>query len=179
MLPATILDIHVFEEMVRAANGWSGLVLVFVYSVLIAVVLPLPSEVVLIPVLHGTLRLFVPTPVALAFVIVISGVGKALGSLAALELGHTASRSGPVRRALHALGVDPVEWSKRRVVTLVQEYGYAGLAVALAIPGFPDTVSIYAFSVLDLEPDRFAAATFLGSVGRLVVILLVFHSTIG
>lgn len=172
------IDIGVFEEAVRAANGWSGLLLIFAYSLLIAVVLPLPSEVVLVPALHGTLKLGVPTPVAIAFVVIISGMGKALGSLIALAFGHRASRSGPVLDAIHALGYEPVEWSKNRVVELVRRHGYGGLALGLSIPGFPDTLSIYAFSVFDLERTRFAVASFVGSVGRLLVVLFFFKGMV-
>jgi uncharacterized membrane protein YdjX (TVP38/TMEM64 family) len=41
--------------------------------------------------------------------------------------------------------------------------------MALSVPFFPDTLSIYAFSVLEEDYLKFAAATFVGSVGRLLV----------
>ena len=46
------------------------------------------------------------------------------------------------------------------------------------MPGFPDTLSIYAFSVLEEDYARFAAATFLGSAGRLVLVLAVFRGAL-
>ena len=55
---------------------------------------------------------------------------------------------------------------------LAREYGYAGLALALSVPFFPDTLSIYAFTVLEDDYLKFAAATFAGSVGRLVVTIV-------
>lgn len=166
----------VVADAVRAASGWSGLVIIFVYSVLIAVVLPLPGEIVLVPAVEGTLRLGAPTPVEIALVIVVSSIGKALGSVLALSLSSRATRSGPVTRTLRSLGVDPMEWSRRRIVELVQRYGYVGLAATLMVPAFPDTVLIYAFSVLDLERVKFAIAAFVGTVCRLLITLFVLES---
>ena len=38
------------------------------------------------------------------------------------------------------------------------------------VPFFPDTLSIYAFTVLEENYTKFAVATLVGSVGRLVVV---------
>ena len=65
-------------------------------------------------------------------------------------------------------------WSERKTVRLAQEYGYVGLAMALCVPGFPDTLSIYAFTVLEEDHVLFGLATFVGSVGRLIVTLFLF-----
>jgi uncharacterized membrane protein YdjX (TVP38/TMEM64 family) len=54
-------------------------------------------------------------------------------------------------------------------VKIAQKYGYVGLALALCVPGFPDTLSIYAVAVLEEDYYKFALATFFGSVGRLVL----------
>ncbi|MDS0297243.1 VTT domain-containing protein [Halogeometricum sp. S1BR25-6] len=166
----------VVAEAVRAASGWGGLLLIFVYSVLIAVVLPLPGEAVLVPAVEGTLKLGVPTPVEIALVIVVSSLGKALGSVVALSLGNRATRYGPVTKALRSVGFDPVGWSKRRVVELVRRHGYVGLAGTLMVPVFPDTLLLYAFAVLNLERTKFAAAAFVGTVGRLLITLFVLES---
>lgn len=158
---------------VEAASGWSGLLIIFVYSFLIAFILPLPSEIVLCPVGYvcagNTLGLALPLPVQVVIVIVTSGLGKAAGSLIALYVGHGASHSGPVIRAVQRLGFDPVEWSRKRMVALTKEYGYLGMAIGLTVPGFPDTLSIYAFSILEDDYTKFAGAAFAGSAGRLIV----------
>jgi membrane protein YqaA with SNARE-associated domain len=159
------IDLAVLEETVRTATGPIGLVIVFVYSFLIAFLLPLPSEVVLIP----NLGLGVGRTVELAILMVVSGTGKAAGSVFAFAIGHEAKQAGPVIRALRRSPIDVVEWSERKTVTLARDYGYFGLAGALCVPGFPDTLSIYAFSVLEEDYLKFAAATFAGSVGRLLV----------
>lgn len=169
----TELGLRAFEAAVAAASGWSGLLVIFVYSFLIAFVLPLPSEIVLCPVGYvcagNTLGFAAPVSMQVAGVIVISGLGKAAGSLIALYVGRGATHSGPVVRAVQRLGFDPMAWSQKRMVELTQRYGYVGMAIGLTIPGFPDTLSIYAFSVLEDDYRKFAAAAFAGSAGRLVV----------
>lgn len=164
MDPAVAGILAGLAELVRAASGWPGLVIIFVYSFLIAFILPLPSEIVLV----APLRLGVPYEVQLVIIMLVSGLGKAAGSVLAFRIGHTASRSGPVIRAVERTGFDVMAWSERRLVHAVQKYGYVGLAMALTVPGFPDTLSIYAFSVLEKDYLKFAAATFAGSVGRLL-----------
>lgn len=163
------------EEVVTTARGWVGVGIVFVYSMLIAAVLPLPSEVVL----AAPLELGLVASVEIAVIVLVSAAGKAVGSLAAFHVGQAAKRSGPVVRRLRASRVDVVEWSESTAARLAQRYGYVGLALALSVPGFPDTVSIYAFSVLDEDYARFAAATFVGSVGRLLVTLGVAGAVVG
>lgn len=162
-----------FSEAVRTATGPVALLLIAIYSFLIAFVLPLPSEVVLLPA--STLDLGLPYWATLALVILASGIGKAAGSVLALTLGHTASHSGPVVETCRRLGFDPIEWSKARAVTLAKRWGYVGLAAGLMVPGFPDTLSIYAFSVLEDDYRKFALATFAGSAGRLLVTLAIWH----
>jgi membrane protein YqaA with SNARE-associated domain len=157
----------VFETAVQTATGPIGLVIIAVYSFLIAFVLPFPSEVVLAPA--GSLRLGLPVSGNYALIILVSGLGKAAGSVFAFHIGQEAKQSGPVIRALRRSRFDVVEWSESTVVRLARRFGYVGLALALSVPFFPDTLSIYAFAVLEEDYKKFAAATFAGSVGRLLV----------
>jgi uncharacterized membrane protein YdjX (TVP38/TMEM64 family) len=46
------------------------------------------------------------------------------------------------------------------------------------VPFFPDTLSIYAFAILERDYLRFALATFAGSVGRLLVTVFVVGGTL-
>lgn len=168
------LGLEAFRTAVEVASGWSGLGLIFVYSLLIAFVLPLPSEIVLCPVGYvcagNTLGLTpLPLEVQVVMVVVTSGLGKAVGSIIALIVGHNAAHSGPVIRGLRRLGFQPMEWSRSQMVALAKKYGYVGMAIGLSIPFFPDTVSIYAFSVLEDNYLKFSAAAFAGSVGRLLI----------
>lgn len=153
------------EGAVKHAVGPFGLVIIFVYSFLIAFVLPFPSEVVL----AAPLDLGIPHWLTMLIIIAVSGAGKALGSVIALGIGDRAVHAGPVMRALDRLDVDIVGISQRKTVTIAQQYGYIGLALLLCIPGFPDTLSIYAFTVIEKDYLKFAVATFAGSVGRLLV----------
>ncbi len=170
-------DFSAVETAVRTATGVSGLLLILLYSFLIAFVLPLPSEVVLIPGYAG-MGFALPSSVQFSLVILVSAIGKAAGSVLAFHLGQEAKQAGPVVRYLRQSRFEIVEYSEKRAVELAREYGYAGLALALCVPGFPDTISIYAFAVLERDYYRFAVATFAGSVGRLVVTMGVAGSAV-
>lgn len=156
-----------FEAAVRAASGPLGLVIIFIYSFLIAFILPGVSEVVLL----ADLNLGLPQWMELSTIILISGVGKAAGSVLAFHIGQEAKQSGPVTRWLRRSRFDIVELSESAALSLARRFGYVGLAAALCVPGFPDTISIYAFAVLERDYVKFALATFVGSIGRLLVTL--------
>jgi membrane protein YqaA with SNARE-associated domain len=166
--PATA-DPTGLQQAVCTATGPVGLFVIAVYSFLIAFVLPLPSEVVLVPT--STLRLGLSTEWTLVVIIVVSAAGKAAGSVVAFHLGQRAKQSGPVVRLLERSRFDIVGWTERRTVELARKFGYVGLAMTLCVPGFPDTISIYAFTVLEEDYVKFALATFVGSAGRLLVTL--------
>ncbi|WP_458185350.1 YqaA family protein [Haladaptatus sp. NG-WS-4] len=154
-------------EAVENATGWPGLVLIAIYSFLISFVLPLPSEVVLL----AQLEIGLGEVGQYTLIILVSGLGKAAGSVFAFHIGQEAKHSGPVIRALRNSRFNIVEWSEKKTVALARKWGYLGLALALCVPFFPDTLSIYAFSILEEDYAKFAAATFAGSVGRLLLTL--------
>jgi len=104
-------------------------------------------------------------------IILFSAFGKALGSLFAFHIGQEAKEYGPLVRRIKASRFDVIEWSERKTIQIAKKYGYLGLAMALCVPFFPDTLSIYAFTVLEENYLRFGAATFVGSAGRLIVTL--------
>jgi membrane protein YqaA with SNARE-associated domain len=158
---------HRIERVIRGATGVGGLAIIAVYSFLIAFVLPLPSEIVL----AASLKLPIPSWAEFALLIAVSSVAKAAGSVVAFWVGDRSA--GPIMRALQRAGVDLVEYTERATVKLAREWGYVGLAAALSVPFFPDTASIYAFSVLEENYTRFAAATFVGSAMRLLLVATV------
>ena len=162
-------SLALLEQAVCTATGPTGLAIIAVYSFLIAFILPLPSEVVLVPA--ETLRLGLSTNGNLAAIILFSAFGKALGSLFAFHIGQEAKEYGPLVRRIKESRFDIIEWSERKTVQIAKKYGYVGLALALCVPFFPDTLSIYAFTVLEEDYVRFGAATFFGSAGRLLVTL--------
>ncbi|AZH24653.1 YqaA family protein [Haloplanus aerogenes] len=170
LVPLLVLDLPGLEwltRLVETATGWWGLVIIFVYSFLIAFALPGVSEVVLL----APLDLGLSTELRLAVIILTSAAGKAAGSVFAFHIGQEAKEAGPIIKALRRSRFDVIGWSERRTVEIARRWGYAGLALALSVPFFPDTLSIYAFAVLEEDYYRFAAATFAGSVGRLLVTL--------
>lgn len=150
---------------VETATGWTGVGIVFTYSFLIAFALPGPSEIVL----AAPLDLGMPPEVVLGIILLVSATGKALGSVFAFHIGQEAKEAGPLIRWLERSRFDIIEWSERHTVQIARKYGYAGMALALCVPFFPDTISIYAFAALERDYVRFAVATFLGSLGRLLV----------
>ncbi|QGN08158.1 hypothetical protein Hrd1104_02170 [Halorhabdus sp. CBA1104] len=162
------------EGSVQSATGPLGLLIIAIYSFLIAFVLPLPSEIVLAPA--GQMQLGLPYGPTLAVIILVSGIGKAAGSVFAFHIGQEAKEYGPLVRRIKASRFDVIGWSERKTVQLARRFGYVGLAMALSVPFFPDTISIYAFTILEEDYFKFALATFAGSVGRLLVTIGAFGS---
>ncbi|WP_368407700.1 YqaA family protein [Halorussus amylolyticus] len=162
------------QYVVETATGWVGLAIIFVYSFLIAFALPGVSEVVL----AAPLNLGLPEWLKLTLIIFVSGVGKAAGSLLAFHIGQEAKESGIIIDALRRSRFDVIEWSEKNTVKIAQKWGYLGMALALCVPFFPDTISIYAFAVLEEDYAKFALASFVGSVGRLLVTLFLVGSTV-
>jgi len=164
------LIVESIETLIESATGWLGMGIIFIYSFLIAFVLPGPSEVVLV----APLDLGLGATAQLASIMLVSATGKAAGSVFAFHIGQEAKQAGPVVRWLRNSRWNIMAWSEKKSVRLAREYGYAGLAMALSVPFFPDTISIYAFSILEKDYLKFAIATFIGSLGRLLVTVGVF-----
>ena len=164
----TVADlVHIAEELIALATGWPGLGIVFLYSFLIAFVLPGPSEIVL----AAPLELGLSAATRTALIVLVSSVGKAAGSVVAFRVGKGVRSSDPVVSWLRRSRFEVVEWSEKRTVEIARKYGYVGLALALCVPFFPDTISVYAFAVIEENDLKFALATFAGSVGRLLVVI--------
>ena len=168
-VPATTVAdlVHIGEELIALATGWPGLGIVFLYSFLIAFVLPGPSEIVL----AAPLELGLSPATRTALIVLVSSVGKAAGSVVAFRVGKSVRSSDPVVSWLRRSRFEVIEWSEKRTVEIARKYGYVGLALALCVPFFPDTVSVYAFAVIEEDDLKFALATFAGSVGRLLVVI--------
>nr|WP_321111600.1 VTT domain-containing protein [Halorussus salinisoli] len=162
------------EHLVETTTGWVGLGIIFVYSFLIAFALPGVSEVVL----AAPLDLGLTRAGRLGLIILVSGVGKAAGSILAFHIGQEAKEAGPIVGFLRRSRFDVIEWSENKTVEVARKWGYLGMALALSVPFFPDTISIYAFAVLEEDYAKFALATFAGSVGRLLVTLFLVGSTV-
>ena len=165
------------KGLITAVAGWPSLGIIFLYSFLIAFILPLPSGFVLL----APLEVGLSETYKLALIVTVSGLGKAAGSLVALGLGQKARRTNTFERwvenLLQRFNMDVIKWSENESRELVYKYGYFGLAGVLSIPFFPDTAPIYAFSLLDLDYGKFAASVFAGSVIRLVIVITILQGT--
>jgi membrane protein YqaA with SNARE-associated domain len=157
------------EGLLRGATGIEGLLLIFVYSFLCAVVLPLPGELVLaVPLDLG----WSPSG-ELAAVVAVASTAKAAGALVTLAVARGATTSGPVGHLLDVLprpGGRASGGRTGRLARLTDRYGYLGLAGALSVPFAPDTAILYAFSVVDVRKPSFAAAAFVGTTLRLAIV---------
>lgn len=164
------------ESFIALATGWPGLVIVFVYSFVLGfAVLPLPSELVL----FAPLDLGFGETVRLGLIMLVSGVGKAIGSVLVLWISVSIRESDPVQEAIENSRFRFHEWSRKVSIRMARKYGYLGMALVLSIPFFPDTASVYAFSVLEDDYLKFSVAAFAGSVGRLVIVAVFLEGTIG
>lgn len=155
---------EMLEVFIHEVTGPLGLLVAAVYSLLVAVVLPFPGELVLaIP-----LDLGLDPLTELALLVVASSVGKAGGSLVALRVGNGA-RTGVFEKLFGRLPT-VVSLQQTRLTDVMTRYGYLGLGVGLAIPFLPDTAIIYAFGVLEMNAAKFALAAFFGTVVRLLAV---------
>ncbi|MFB6283677.1 MAG: hypothetical protein ABEK59_07050 [Halobacteria archaeon] len=131
-------------------------------------ILPLPSEIVL----AAPLRLGLPGWLHFTVIVLVSGLGKTAGSLLALMLGLKPRGLGStyIQRnypdSVLAGMMDGMEATNREVI---EKYGYLGLVTGLSVPFVPDTLSIYAFALLESDYAKFGMAVFVGSVNRLLI----------
>lgn len=138
-------------------------VMVFVYALLAALILPIPVEFVL----------FIPTPIGILGTAVVLGLGKATGAMLVFYLGVKAEKS--IRR-----------WSTKwkwfeRFVNLLERFvnwaQYLGLYILLSIPLMSDTIPIYFFSLLNkdevMKPSYFAITNFCAGVNRAMIVYAV------
>lgn len=164
------------KEFIVAATGWLGLLIVFGYSFVLGfAVLPLPSELVL----FAPLDLGLSEHTHLALIVLASGLGKAVGSVLVLWISVAIRNTDPVQEAVRNSRFRFHEWSHRASIRMAKRYGYLGMAILLSIPFFPDTASVYAFSVLEDDYPKFALAAFAGSVARLFVVAVAIEGTVG
>lgn len=163
---ATTIE-SVVESFLRTATGPEGLALVFLYSFLCAVVLPLPGELVLaVPVDLGWSQAG-----ELLAVVAVASAAKAAGALAALSVARGAVSSAPVARLVERVPRPRTDNSlTARLAGVTDRYGYLGLAGVLALPFAPDTAVIYAFTVVEPRQAPFAAAAFAGTALRLAIV---------
>ena len=160
-------------DLIGALEGFLGnpavyLLLVFVYAVLVAVILPIPIEIALIwPFVNGQIAFFIAVSFAMA-------VGKALGALFIFWLGIK------VEKSVHYWS-DKFKWFGKVVHYLsifVKKTGYIGLYAILSIPLMTDTVPIYIYSIFHEEGKKlkivwFGLSNFLAALTRATIIVAI------
>jgi membrane protein YqaA with SNARE-associated domain len=137
-----------------------GLLLVFLYEVGAAVILPTPAELPLVtykwlPV--GWMTLF-------------AVAGKIVGSYLVFFLGDRMKNTERFHRlvdryrALRTI----MSWSER----FVRRFGVFAVFLLLCIPGFPDTVSLYLFAAVGQRPVLFSLAAGAATAVRFGFVIL-------
>ncbi|MCJ2520247.1 MAG: hypothetical protein LN412_04775 [Candidatus Thermoplasmatota archaeon] len=125
------------------------LTVLFVFSILTAIILPIPVEVALLPIIDNLSLLGTAA--------LVLGAGKAVGAGAIFVLGLRVE--APIRY-----------WSARHrsvgkfvgyVTRFVRATRWMGLFILLAIPFFPDTVPIYIYSLFNKQGQLISGRIFL------------------
>jgi len=147
------------------------LLLVFVYAVLVAIILPIPIEFALIwPLMDGNVAFF-------AAVVIVMALGKGIGAVMVLYLGikvektvyFWAEKFKLFGKVVHYLSI------------FVEKAGYVGLYIILSIPLMTDTVPIYLYSIFHPQGKApttlfFGLSNFLAGVNRGVIIAVLFSA---
>ncbi|MCJ2520268.1 MAG: hypothetical protein LN412_04880 [Candidatus Thermoplasmatota archaeon] len=137
----------------------------FVYSILVAVILPTPVELALIPLLAQ--------PALFGIAAVTIGAGKAAGSGMIFLLGKRTDKMIEKTSSKHA--------SLKRLtdfcIWFVSKTRYVGLFLLLALPFMSDTIPVYVYSLFNhegaiLSARYFIFTNFLAGVSRVLMVLI-------
>ncbi len=140
-----------------------ALLLIFLYEVGAAVILPTPSE---IPV-------FGYTWIPLGWIFAFAVAGKTVGSYLIFFLGDRMKETDRFQR--YAQRHRCIRWVLDVSERFVRRYGVFAVFVLLSIPGFPDTISLYLFALVGNRPVLFSLASGLGTAVRMGLVLLGFR----
>ncbi|MFQ5552347.1 MAG: hypothetical protein ACE5EW_01250 [Thermoplasmata archaeon] len=140
--------------------------LLFVYSILVAVILPTPVEVALVPLLTQ--------PAFWAIAAVTIGGGKAAGSFVVYHIGKRADKVIHKASSRRSLG----KRFRDLCVRFVAKTRYVGLYLLLSLPLMTDTVPLYVYSIFNdqgelLHAPTFVFTNFLAGVTRAVLLLII------
>jgi hypothetical protein len=137
----------------------------FIYSLLAAIILPIPVE----------LGLFLSPGTPDLVKALIMGLGKAVGSVLVFYIGLTVGdklRVFSSRWRWFNWLVNASEW-------LVAKLRYVGMYLILSIPIFPDTIPLYLFSVFNekgvFQMKWFVVVCFLSGVTRAFIVFALFY----
>ncbi|MGI0150120.1 MAG: hypothetical protein ACREDF_11395 [Thermoplasmata archaeon] len=144
---------------------WLYLLLAFGYAVLVAIVLPIPIELALLPPLLEQ-RWGYLTTAALAI-----AAGKTFGAWLIFVFGLNVE--GSVRKWSDRWRV--AAWVVTKAEKFVAKTGYTGLYLLLSVPLMSDTIPIYVYSLFNkegktLERNMFLIANFLAALNRVAIL---------
>lgn len=126
--------------------------LLFLFSVLVAVILPIPIEFAIIwPILSGDFVLFVGATLTIA-------IGKTVGAWAIFFLGIRVEDN--IRRWSEKYRF--WKWFVELMTRFVRRTRHVGLLILLSIPLMPDTVPIYIYSLFNTEGEVLSMNVFVG-----------------
>jgi len=135
-------------------------IILFVYALLSALILPIPVELVL----------FIPTPIGIMGTAIVLGLGKATGAMLVFYLGVKAEKSIRSWSTRWKWFETFVYWLEK----FVEKTQYLGLYILLSIPLMSDTIPIYLFSLFNkdevMKPKYFAIANFCAGVNRAMIV---------
>jgi hypothetical protein len=144
---------------------WLYMLLVFGYAILVAVILPIPIEIALLPpLIDGRWGYLTGTAIAIA-------AGKTIGAWLIFVFGLNVE--GSIRKWSDRWRF--AAWVIRKAEKFVGKTGYTGLYLLLSIPLMSDTIPIYVYSVFNeggkaLERNMFLIANFLAALNRVAIL---------
>lgn len=144
---------------------WLYMLLAFGYAVLVAIILPIPIEIALLPpLLDGRWGYLTGLAIAIA-------AGKTVGAFLVFVLGLNVER--PVKKWSDRWRV--AAWVVMKAEKFVAKTGYAGLYLLLSIPLMSDTIPIYVYSIFNaegkaLERNMFLLSNFLAALNRVAIL---------
>lgn len=143
----------------------------FIFSVLAAIILPIPVEVGLLGIIFQGFSLF-GLGVFGSFMILagVMGLGKAVGSWAVFRVGLKLEDNIHSWERWRWL-----KWLMEKSVWVVTRLRYIGLYLILIIPGMTDTVPLYIFALMNkegevLEMNYFVMTNLLAGFARAVMV---------
>lgn len=150
-------------------NPAAFMLVVFVYAVLVAVILPIPIEIALLfPIADHRWGYLAGVALALA-------AGKTIGAALVFVLGLRVE--GTIRKWSDRWRL--ARWFVAKAQRFVAKTQVPGLYVILSIPLMPDTITIYLYSLFNpegkaLQRNLFLSANFLAALNRTAFVVIAF-----
>ncbi|MEE9116085.1 MAG: hypothetical protein V3U09_04230 [Thermoplasmata archaeon] len=150
------------------ANPFVFFPLLFTYSVLVAIILPLPIELALF---------FVEDPTYMVVTAIVIGLGKMVGAWGIFFLGLKVEDN--IRRWSEKYKI--VNKIVKFSIWFVDKTGYVGLFILLSIPFMTDTVPIYVYALFNeegklMKRNYFLLTNFVAGIVRSLIFILLWNA---